>query len=133
MKYYIYFIPYTLCLIPSFLMLPKKQKISRTLFPKYADKKNTWSGVCLRIFCYEKKQPQQKPRFTVVVSKKQYKTVVARNLFKRQVFSFLQKNKDIFTEFQYEKYVIYPKLSVEMIDQKKIAADIKKLSQECST
>ena len=110
-------------------MFSKKQRITRELFPKYSDIKNTWNGIVLRICFYKRKD--QSTRFSVVVSKKQYKTIVARNLFKRRVLSELEKFTQKTDIAGFDKYVIYPKVGVENIEHKTIEADIYKFTTEC--
>ena len=116
-------------LLQCFFMFPKKQRITRELFPKYSDTKNTWNGIVLRVCFYKRKDPST--LFSVVVSKKQYKTIVSRNQFKRRVLSELQRfsHKTSFAGF--DKYVIYPKVGVENILHKAIRADIYKFISEC--
>ncbi len=110
-------------------MFSKKQRISRELFPKYSDPKNTWNGVCVRICFYKRKDIRT--RFSVVVSKKQYKTIVSRNLFKRRVLCVFEKFNESTLLGKFDKYIIYPKNSIEIIEYKNIQEDIKKFIKEC--
>lgn len=110
-------------------MFPKKQRIPRDLFPKYSDTKNTWHGIALRVCFYNRNNTST--HFSVVVSKKQYKTIVSRNLFKRRVLSELAILKQAILLGRFDKYIIYPKNSVETIDIKTIKADIHKFINEC--
>ncbi len=112
-------------------MLPKKQKLTRAKFPTHHDKKVIWNGTALRVCCYKKDQHAE-PRFAVVVSKKQYKTIVARNLFKRRVFSVLEKHTPLFLSFQFGRYVFFPKFEVEKITPAAIKEDIAALISECA-
>lgn len=112
-------------------MLPKKLKLSREQFPKHFERKITWSGDSLRVHCH-KGEGDTKPSFAVVVSKKQYRTIVARNLFKRRVFSVIEKKYPALLHFQFDRYVIFPKYETEKITPSLIKADIDKLIAVCS-
>lgn len=110
-------------------MFPKKQRIPRDLFPKHGDTKNTWHGTALRVCFYNRNSVST--RFSVVVSKKQYKTIVSRNLFKRRVLSEFEVFKQATLLGRFDKYIIYPKNSVETVDIKTIKTDIHKFINEC--
>lgn len=110
-------------------MFSKKQRIPRELFPKYTVPKNTWNGVYLRICFYNR--IDTRTHFSVVVSKKQYKTIVSRNIFKRRVLSELEKHKHSIDSGGFDKYIIYPKGGIVKIEQKNIEQDINKFINEC--
>ena len=110
-------------------MFSKKQRIPRELFPKYSDTKNTWNGVGLRVCFYKRRDLNT--RFSVVVSKKQYKTIVSRNLFKRRVLSEFEKFKQITLLGSFDKYIIYPKNPIESVGYKTIESDVYKFINEC--
>ncbi len=99
------------------------------MFPKYSDPKNTWNGVVLRICFFKRKD--LRTRYLVVVSKKQYKTIVSRNLFKRRVLSEFEKFKEETCVGGFDKYIVYPKNGVEKIEYKIIERDIHKFIKEC--
>lgn len=108
-------------------MLPKERKLTRKLFPRHTDANIPWNGVVLRIRCYKKNSLDTKPRFAVVVSKKQYKTTASRNLLKRRIFSVIHNNLALFDKFRFGVYVIFPKIPAENITYDAIAQDIAQL------
>src|SRR3989344_6350583 len=108
-------------------MLPRERTLPRKLFPRHTDANVLWNGTVLRVRCYAKRLPEEKPRFAVVVSKKQYQTITERNLFKRRVLSSLCAELPLFDRFRFGAYVIYPRSSVEGITHKDIVIDIKEL------
>ena len=113
-------------------MLPRTRTLTRKLFPRHTDANVLWNGKMLRIRCYVKRSPESTPRFAVVVSKKQYKTVVERNLFKRRVLSVIRLELPVFDRLRFGTYVIFPMLPVANIPHKGIVADIKELVTQCS-
>jgi ribonuclease P protein component len=113
-------------------MLPRERLISRKLFPRHTDASVLWNGTVLRIRCYVKETPEALPRFAVVVSKKQYKTTVSRNLLKRRVFSLIQNNLSVIDKFRFGKYVLFPKIPVESISYDALAQDIAALIKQSS-
>ena len=73
-------------------MLPKSQKISRSLFKNTFNKKKNIASTFFSLgFCKESKLAPA--RFSFVVSKKIASRAVKRNVLKRRGYSFLQKNK----------------------------------------
>ena len=73
-------------------MLPKNQKISRSLFKKTINKKKNFSSPFFSL-SFEKTNQSFQSRFSFVVSKKIANQAVLRNLLRRRGYSFLQKNK----------------------------------------
>lgn len=112
-------------------MLPRERTLTRKLFPRHTDVNVLWNGTTLRIRCYTKRVPDEKPRFAVVVSKKQYRTIAERNLFKRRVFASLRPELPLLDRCRFGAYVIYPRSSVEHIAYKDIVADTKALIAQC--
>jgi ribonuclease P protein component len=113
-------------------MLPRERLISRKLFPRHTDANVLWNGTVLRIRCYKKTTPEVLPRFAVVISKKQYKTTASRNLLKRRVFSLIHMNLSTLDKFRFEKYVIFPKASVDAISYDALVEDITALIKQSS-
>lgn len=113
-------------------MLPRERTLTRKLFPHHTDANVLWNGNVLRVRCYMKRSPEITPRFAVVVSKKQYKTVVERNLFKRRVLSVLRAELPVFDRLRFGVCVLYPKSPVANISYNDIVADIKELVAQYS-
>jgi len=105
-------------------MLPRERTLTRKLFPRHTDANVLWNGKVLRVRCYVKRSPEVIPRFAVVVSKKQYKTVVERNLFKRRVLSALRAELPSFDRLRFGAYVIFPVVPVTNIVYEDIASDV---------
>ena len=104
-------------------MLPSKQKIDRKSFPSFKDKKFVvWTGKSLRISCFSGKERHQ--QFAVVVSKKQYKTHVHRNYFKRVIFECIRHNKDKFSRISAQHIVFHPMQAVESITNEEIFSEV---------
>jgi len=108
-------------------MLPRERTLTRKLFPHHTDANVLWNGKVLRVRCYVKRSPEVIPRFAVVVSKKQYKTVVERNLFKRRVLSALRAELPSFDRLRFGAYVIFPVVPVTNIVYEDIASDVRAL------
>ncbi len=74
-------------------MLPKKQKIQRSLFPKTFSGSKTFPSpfFTLRVF-FDKKNSTTSSRFSFVVSAKVAKSAVARNILKRRGYTVMKKN-----------------------------------------
>lgn len=73
-------------------MLPKSQKIPRSLFKNILNRKKCAFSTIFSL-CFDKGKPSTPPRFSFVVSKKIAKQAVVRNKLRRRGYSFLQKNK----------------------------------------
>ena len=113
-------------------MLPRGRTLPRKLFPRHTDAHILWNGGMLRVRCYMKAKPEESARFAIVVSKKQYPSTAARNLFKRRVFGALHGDLSLFDKFRFGRYVIFPKGSVDQISYTDITKDINALIAQCS-
>lgn len=86
-------------------MLPRRQKLSRNLFPTPHDPKTTWVGDVLLIRLTKTKAATH-PRFAVVVSKKNCKLATKRNSLRREIYRKIQQYLSHFTRFSGAKFVI---------------------------
>src|SRR3989338_6426366 len=73
-------------------MLPKNQKISRSLFKKTTNKKKNVASLFFSLG-FEKTNQLVPSRFSFVISKKIANQAVVRNKLRRRGYSCLQKNK----------------------------------------
>ena len=69
-------------------MLPQEHRLSRENFKEVLTRGRSTAGAHFS-FKYQKLRIGEKPRFSVVISKKVVKTAVGRHLIKRRVYSFL--------------------------------------------
>lgn len=113
-------------------MLPRTRTLTRKLFPRHTDANVLWNGKVLRVRCYVKRSPESLPCFAVVVSKKQYKTIVDRNLFKRRALAVIGGELPVIDRLRFGTYVFFPTLPVANISHKDIVVDIKELISQCS-
>lgn len=105
-------------------MLPKRQRLSRMLFPNQKDRKTSWAGKSLRIHGYLRDGDDYLPRFAVVVPKNKSTGAVSRNVFKREVMRVIRENMQRFMRLPYKKYVIFPKEHLRSLFRDDIARDI---------
>ena len=111
-------------------MLPKHQKLSRTSFPHYKDRKFSWTGKALRIYAYRSDKSGFPPRFAVVVPQHSSTGAVGRNRFKRQVMMMLGESMARFAKLPYCKYVIFPKEHLRTLVRGDIKKDMQVFSGE---
>ena len=112
-------------------MIPRVQKISRSKFPLRREPYKQWNGDIFRFFCYSKTDLKENIRFAVVISKKQYATIVERNLIKRRFFSAVSQYFPFFDDTPFGRCVAYPKREIAELTQKMINEEIMKLSRFC--
>lgn len=104
-------------------MLPKKHKIIRADFPTHKDKKFLWTGNVLRIQSY-RGEIKDNVQFAVVVAKKQSKSAVERNMFKRSVYFALAEALSLLKRSSHKTHVIFPKKHIAEISKTEILRDI---------
>lgn len=99
-------------------MLPKKNKLTSTLFRIFGSKGRVYTSEHLNLRFSDAKKDNY--RVSVVVSKKVAKKAVKRNLLKRRVFSIVSENKkDLKEGGIYTFYLKKGSLDVDFNDLKK--------------
>ena len=111
---------WTICYTDS--MLSRSRRISRVDFPNPRIPSYQWTGSVLRIRAIHKNSP--KARVAIVAAKKYYRTKITRNVFKRRVFSVLQKELSLLDNTPFGFFLIFPIIHTQDITFAAIASDI---------
>ena len=112
-------------------MIPKRNKLSRTTFPKHTDPKRTWTGSFLRIQSSFTKSTDH-PLFAVVISKKIHASAVKRNQLRRQIYTMIEIEQDAFQKQLGVKFVFFPLKKNGVVDIESIEKDIQSFIAQLS-
>lgn len=104
-------------------MIPKRQKLTRTTFPKHTDPRKTWTGSFLRVQVTFTRSTDN-PLFAVVILKKIEASAVKRNQLRRMIYELIEIEKDTFSKKVGVKYVFFPLKKNGVVDTASIAKDI---------
>ena len=85
-------------------MLEKKRKIKRNMFPNNPTHRVIWSGKTLKISYVKEKNTLN--TFTVIGIKKNFRTIVERNKFKKRVYFSIKQFLNKFDELYSGKFII---------------------------
>jgi ribonuclease P protein component len=105
-------------------MLNIERKISRKDFPAHNIPAIEWRGEVLRIRTIKKQSDHS--RFTIISSKKLYKSKPIRNIFKRRVYSELRQSLHKFDTSPHGYFIIFPLIHMEKISFSSIKKDLEK-------
>jgi ribonuclease P protein component len=112
---------WTICY--THFMLPSSRRIQRAAFPDSRIPAVKWTGKVLRIQAVQKKGTRA--RIAIIAAKKYYRTKITRNIFKRRVFSVVEKELPKLDTTPFGFFIIFPVIHTQDITFAAIASDIK--------
>lgn len=111
---------WTICYTIS--MLSSLRRIQRADFPDSRLPSFQWTGKVLRIRASHKQN--KIARVAIIAAKKYYRTKITRNVFKRRVFSVIEKELPKLDTTPFGFFIIFPTVHTQDITFAAIASDI---------
>lgn len=111
-------------------MLPGYRRIRRGEFSTDGKPAVFWRGA---ILCAARVPSKEKSTFAVVVGKKYAKNAVARNRFRRHLYTLIAAHLPEFDQYGKWKYIFYPAKNITEVPKEDLKTEIRRILKKLHT